>query len=197
MDFIIQLFPYIIGLIGVVSSFYTVHKTIKTQKFIKSIEIKKEIRTKLLDEYIETYSQLLKSYEELIQLDRAIGNINNVSFVSYDALREDYRKISSNISYYSNKIKMILTKDSGQQSKILSKIMLIYLMILSITSTNDISSMKTVSNNLINEKDELENISSSFVESERTAIEDLMQDKKDNKIISWLKKSWKEVGNYN
>ena len=64
-DFLIQIFPYLIGLLGVAASFYTIRKTINNQREIKSIEIKKELRTKLLDDFIETYCELIKKYDEL------------------------------------------------------------------------------------------------------------------------------------
>lgn len=185
-NFIIQILPYLnfIGLLTIAASLYTIHKTINHQREIKSIKIRKELRTKLLDDFISSYAELFKGYSNFQFKGDNISDNKGLS---------QWFEIASEIQYCNHKIKMLLTKDTREQYKIKLLSQEIYLLVFDIIGKKETTDL----NKTIGEKKmELSEICSSYVEKERTEIENLITKKPTNVFTRWLIKSWKEVGEY-
>ena len=198
-DFLIQIFPYLIGLLGVAASFYTIRKTINNQREIKSIEIKKELRTKLLDDFIETYCELIKKYDELY---------STINDYYEDIVNEDVKSLNhrlletfTQINYYTSKMEMLLTKQTSEQVKILVRLKVILILVMKsnkkeIVKENGKEKLKVYKDELKEKQDGFLWMCSAYVEKERTAIENLISEKSNNKFASWIKKNLKEIKDY-
>lgn len=196
IDFIANIFPYLIGTFGIFTSFYTLNKTIKNQREIKSIEIKKDLRKTLLDEVIETYLQLLNYFDE-------IETLRTSEYFSPEGVYlESFYK--PKIAEIRNKIKMSIkeifiqtTNRTSEQIEFLVKINSIVNILGELSNPyNKHSESEVIRFQYLRERQELESSFLEYVEKERIAIENLITARSSNKFILWLKKSWSEVGEY-
>ena len=202
-DFIIKMFPYLIGLVGVAASFYTVQRTIKHQRLIKSVEIKNIIRTKQLNDFIDAYTNLIKIYNDFQYYvpNYIIETRDDFNNANKDTIGKIGEMKSSLVKMW-----MLLEEESALNLDIIKLTQEINhdlgdLYINKISKNNDDDTeIKLLNDKLENKcsenKTKLSEKCVKYVHNERKMISNMIPDKNDNKFIKWFKKSWREMGEY-
>lgn len=190
IDDIYKLFPLIVGLLGIGASFYTLQKTIKHQRDIKSAEIKKEIKTKNLNDFIDAFCELERLFSDLHY--NIPENYDTAEIISIK--KTALINLSGQIKYMITKIKMLLSNTTETNKDIIIRLIMIYLKIVQLASVND--DVKRSDKEIMELLGILSNNCQVYVEKERLEIENLISEK-NNIVLAWFKKAWKEIEEYN
>ena len=164
--------PFIISLGGAIVAFYSV----RIQTKLKKIDIKKELRTKQLDNFIDAYCELMKKYDEL---DAIISNVD-ISDTT-EELKNSISKetdIVTQIKYYSHKMEMVLSERTNSQRKLLKLCNEILVFTIQSCRSETISGFTNeekdkLTTELRERKDSFTLRCSAYVQVKRTEIENL------------------------
>lgn len=193
-DLLIEIYPYLFGLLTIATSFYTLNKTIKDQREIKKIEIIKDLRISMLNDLIETYLQLMNTYNSLNKLSENMELFDNTTEWRriYDKQRKDLLMQATNLH---NKLKLQKFTTIKSGNDIINYFHQVYGLSEIVSDLeSDEKEIEDFKSLLFTTTYKLEDLVKTYISIERTEIEDLITQKTSKKFKVWLKK---DFGNKN
>lgn len=193
-DLLVEIYPYLFGLLTIATSFYTLNKTIKDQREIKKIEIIKDLRISMLNDLIETYLQLMNTYNSLNKLSENMELFDNTTEWRriYDKQRKDLLMQATNLH---NKLKLQKFTTIKSGNDIINYFHQVYGLSEIVSDLeSDEKEIEDFKSLLFTTTYKLEDLVKTYISIERTEIEDLITQKTSKKFKVWLKK---DFGNKN
>lgn len=192
-DLLVEVYPYLFGLLTIATSFYTLNKTIKDQREIKKIEIIKDLRISMLNDLIETYLQLMNTYNSLNKLSENMELFDNTTEWRriYDKQRKDLLMQASNLHNKLRLQKFTTIKGGNDIINYFHQVYGLSEIVSDLESDEkEIDDFKSL---LFTTTHKLEELVKNYISIERAEIEDLITQKTSKKFKVWLKKDLKEV----
>ncbi len=195
-----ELFPYLIGLLGLYSSFYTLNKTLKHQKDIAQLQLLINEKKEWLKELREDYSNFFTLLSQ-IQLYIGKQERHNQPLSIFEKAYLDFEKVL-------HKLNLSLTHDNekemiGEIYDLNSFILKPFDIINNLKKEMDDniklelkSSLKDTNDKLTKMEGHLQVKFLKLFDRHMDEINKLLKEKQTSKFIEWIKKSYKEVGEY-